>query len=117
MENLSALEKLDMQIALLELNQKSDLINIRNRLTLGNLVKSKLSSLFPGENNKENTVDAILSISAGMIAKRLVMGTSNNIGKQIIGKILEVAVTGIALKNASKVKAGGSYLLSLLFKK
>lgn len=108
---------LQESILLLETKQhnEKDLLKEQFRLSFDslkpiNLIKDAFEDLTNLSGLKGNALDASLSIATGYLSKKIVVGSSGNVFKNIFGSIVQVAVTSMALKNADEIKSMASRL-------
>jgi len=82
-----------------------------------NLIKSTFSELTSTPDFKENILDTTLGLAAGYLSKKMVVGATHNPLKQILGTVLQFAITNIVSKNTDGIKSTGDALLKRIFKK
>lgn len=80
-----------------------------------NLLKNTLKDFTSQPELKENIFDGVAGIATGYLSKKLLIGTSDNPLKKIVGTLFQVAITTLVAKNSSKIKAVGEVLLKHLF--
>lgn len=79
-----------------------------------NLIKDAFEDLTNLSGLKGNALDASLSIATGYLSKKIVVGSSGNVFKNIFGSLVQVAVTSMTLKNADQIKSMASRLKTYL---
>lgn len=120
MKNANALILLKENILLMELQQENDRILLKEEfkqtfeaLRPVNLLKNTFHDLVQSPDFKEDLVDSALGLATGFISKKLVVGNTHNPLKQILGVLLQLAITSIVTKNADVIK---SSLMTLINK-
>lgn len=118
MEKITSLVGLKESIILLEIQQayegqllKEQFKTTYQNLRPVNLIKNSFNELISGPNIKENLVDAVMSMAAGYLSKKAIIGGTHNPLKQIIGTLLQMGVTGIVAKNADGIKSTAMNLI------
>jgi hypothetical protein len=80
-----------------------------------NMIKSTLHEIGNSSDLKSNLLDATLGVGAGLLSKKLVVGSSNNFFKKIAGTLLEFGIATIIAKNSDKIKIVGKGLINGFF--
>lgn len=121
MKKKYTIHDLQESILLLETKQlnEKNLLKEQFRLSFDslkpiNLIKDAFEDLTNLSGLKGNALDASLSIATGYLSKKIVVGSSGNVFKNIFGSIVQVAVTSMALKNADEIKSMASRLKTYL---
>lgn len=121
MKKKYTIHDLQESILLLETKQlnEKNLLKEQFRLSFDslkpiNLIKDAFEDLTNLSGLKGNALDVSLSIATGYLSKKIVVGSSGNVFKNIFGSIVQVAVTSMALKNADEIKSMASRLKTYL---
>lgn len=112
MKKLNLNELLDQKIEQLTIQHKREFEELKEQfylvqssLTSTNIVQEGLNGFYQTVTNKENLVSTIVSIVGGYISKKVVVGSSENPIKKVMGNVLQFLVTAylskIKLKNQS----------------
>jgi len=124
MKNINSLEELRTEIALLELRQKranadlkENLLETFESLKPLNLVKSTLKELTSSPGFKGDLVNSVVGIGLGYVSKKVLIGNTHNMIKQVIGTMIQFGVTGLVSRNADGLKSGLKNAFNSLFKK
>lgn len=124
MKNINSLEELRTEIALLELRQKranadlkENLLETFDSLKPLNLVKSTLKELTSSPGFKGDLVNSVVGIGLGYVSKKVLIGNTHNMIKQVIGTMIQFGVTGLVSRNADGLKSGLKNAFNSLFKK
>jgi hypothetical protein len=80
-----------------------------------NMIKSTLQEISGSPNLKSNLLDATLGVGAGLLSKKLMVGSSNNIFRKIGGTLLEFGIATVVAKNSDKIKIIGKGLINNFF--
>lgn len=124
MQKITSITDLKLAIALLEVKQVSDgnmlkeeFRNTAESLRPVNLIKHTLKELTTEPDLKGDLLNASISLAAGFLSKKVAVGNTSNPFKQILGTLLQMAVTSIVSKNADGIKSTASTIISSLFSK
>ena len=82
-----------------------------------NLIKNALNELVTSPDFKGDIFDATLSLTAGYLSKKAVVGSTHNPLKQFFGTLLQMGVTSIISKNIPEIKSSLAYLVNNIFLK
>lgn len=118
MKKISTQAELRESILFLEskqTNEKAELIEqfkvTYESMKPGNLIKSKVNSIIGSPNLKENLLNAALSLAAGYLSKKAIIGSTNNPLRQMFGTLLQVGVTSLVAKNTEGIKSTAMSLI------
>ncbi len=110
MEKIPAIEKLKATILLLELQQAREEILLKEQfkttyesLKPANLIKNTLHELTAAPDFKGNILNTGLSLAAGYLSKKMVVGETHNPIKQILGTLLQVGITSLVSRNSAGI--------------
>ena len=105
MKKLNQNELLDQKIAQLTIQHKRELEELKEQfhlvqssLTSTNIVQEGINGFYQTVTNKENLVSTIVSIVGGYVSKKVVVGSSENPIKKVLGNVLQFLVTGYLSK-------------------
>lgn len=82
-------------------------------MKLVNLVKSSLKELTDSVEIKNNLFETIVSIVTGYLTKKLMISSSSNPFKKILGVLIQLGVTNLVAKNAEAIR---TYITELIDK-
>lgn len=118
MEKITSLVGLKESIILLEIQQayegqllKEQFKTTYQNLRPVNLIKNTVKELVATPEFKGNLVDTALSIAAGYLSKKVMVCSTINPIKQLLGAVLQIGVTGIVAKNADGIKSTAMNLI------
>jgi hypothetical protein len=77
-----------------------------------NLVKSVFKGAAGSQDLKEHLLNAAVGLTAGYLAKRLVVGDESSPFKRLLGALLSLGVTMVVAKNPEAVKEFGKKILN-----
>lgn len=77
-----------------------------------NLIKNSISELITSPALKEGLLNTTLSLAAGYLSKRVVVGSTHNPLKQLLGTFLQMGVTNIVSKNTDGIKSSVMSLIN-----
>ena len=111
MAQQTAAEKLKESIRLLEIRQAEEGEQLKEQfkatyesLKLVNLVKSSLKELTNSVEIKNNLFESIVSIVTGYVTKKLMISSTSNPFKKILGALIQLGVTNLVAKNAETIR-------------
>jgi hypothetical protein len=107
MNKINSTETLGQMISLLEQKQAIEAQSLRRQYRVAyesvkplNLVKSALDNVISSPDLKHNILNTVVGLTSGYISKKLLMGSSKNPFKRILGTVLQFAVTNIVAKQS-----------------
>ena len=112
MEKITTIAELNEAIRILEIKQKfeAELLKEEFKLTVEklkpvNLIKTAFHDLTTSPSFKVNLLDTTISMVAGFLTKKVMIGNTHNPIKQILGTVLQMGVTSIVSKNTTDIKS------------
>jgi hypothetical protein len=121
MENITTLTGLADSILLLEHKRVSerDLLELKvseitSRLTPLNIIKESLSELSLAKDFKADLLDTSMGLAAGYLSKKIIIGSTENPIKKVLGAILQIGVTSFVAKNNEGLGIAVKHLLNNL---
>ena len=124
MQKTTSIEELRASILLLEIKQLNEQALLKEELKITienlrpiNLIKNTLKDLTSEPDFKGELLSTSLSLAAGYLSKKVAIGSTNNPFKQILGTLLQLAVSSIVSKNADGIKSTASTIINNLFSK
>jgi hypothetical protein len=119
MKNVNAITLLKENILLLEIEQEKNRLLLKEEFKQTfelfrpvNLIKNTLNELTQSPEFKDNLIDSALGIATGFISKKIAVGNTHNPLKQMIGVIIQLAITNLVTKNADGIKSSLSKLIN-----
>lgn len=115
-----------LRLAILELEgqQKEDGIHVRaavNQVRESvkpiNLIKNSLQLLNEPADLKEHTLQTTLVLGIGILAKRIVIGSSSNPVKRLVGVAVQIGISNLLTQNPDVLNALGGVWSRLTSKK
>jgi len=111
MAKQTAVESLKESIRLLEIQQAEEGKILKEQfkityesLKLVNLVKSSLKELTDSVEIKNSLFESIVSIVTGYLTKKLMINSTSNPFKKILGALIQLGVTNLVAKNAETIR-------------
>lgn len=124
MQKITTAVDLKKTIQQLEIRQTNELLSLKEELHIihenlkpANLVKNTFRELTTAPEFKGNILDVALSLAAGYLSKKVVIGSTHNPLKQVLGTILQMGVTTMVSKNTDGIKSITAKLISSVFSK
>jgi triphosphoribosyl-dephospho-CoA synthetase len=110
MEKITTSYELKMAIQRLEAEQTAHLDDLKGqlhstyeRLKPANLLKSALNKITSTTYLNENVLSPIVALASGYIAKKITVGSSNNLFRKILGSFAQFEVTNVVSKHAKEI--------------
>ena len=75
-----------------------------------NLIKSTYEEVTTSPEIKGNIIKHILGLASGFLSKKIIVGTSHNPIKNVLGNLIQVAVGNVVSKHSDSIIAGGEEL-------
>ncbi len=112
MKKITTTIELRDEIALLKLYQKENGIALREEFMLVyesikpvNLIKNTVQELTSAPDFKGNLLNTTIGLGAGFLSKKIIVGATHNPLKQLLGTLLQVAITSVVSKNGDAIKS------------
>jgi hypothetical protein len=123
MEQITTTAQLHTAIQLLKTEQQNKGVLLKEQAKItyeslkpANLIKHALNEIVSVPDLKENVFATTLSLAAGYLSKKAMIGTTINPIKQLLGTLLQMGVTSVLANNKegimSAVKTGLSQLIT-----
>lgn len=81
-----------------------------------NLMKDTINQVAESTEIQNGVVNNGIGIATGYLTKKILLGSSTNPIKKILGTLVQIAVTNIAAKHGSSIQSGGKNLLLRMLK-
>jgi len=121
MKNMS---ELNSTILLLEKKQAVEGALLREQIKMTyeslkpvNIIMNTLEELVATPNFKDDLVNTSISLAAGYFSKKLAIGSSNNLLKQLLGGILQISVTNLVSRKSDNIRSKFMEILNVIFEK
>jgi hypothetical protein len=124
MENIMSIVELRESILLLEIKKSNDLRLLKEQFKITyeslkpvNLMKNKINDLIESPDLKETLLNTTLSLAAGYLSKKAIVGSTHNPLKQLLGMVLQIGVSSMVAKNTDEIKSTALNLLNKFISK
>lgn len=111
MAKMDSIEILNLAIAEMELKQAADKALLQEQfkityanLSPANLIKNTFKDLTHNDEFKDDILDTAIGLATGYLSKIVIIGNSHNPLKQLLGVVLQMAVTNIVTNNTDAIK-------------
>lgn len=118
MEIIKTTEELRSLIKQLETNQtnewelvKEQLVHTVEQLKPAHLIKSTLNDLSKDKEFTDEILDKTIGMAAGFLTKKVVVGTSENKGKQLLGTAIQWGISKFVSKHAAGIKSVATHII------
>ena len=105
MKELNETDTLNETIALLEYKQDRELMILKEQFQLTyeslkplNLIKNAFSEMTNSPDIKGNILNNVIGLSTGYLSKRILLGSTHNPIKRILGSVLQFVVANVVTK-------------------
>ena len=116
-------DSLNQRIILLENQQALEMKALREQFKLAyeslrpiNLIKSTFHDVTASPNLKGNIVDSAIGLAVGFLSRKVLVGSSHNPLKNIVGTMLQFAISNFASKHTDNIKTAGMNIFGRIFK-
>ena len=80
-----------------------------------NVIKRTINDLSSSEGLIENIISSLVGISSGFVSRKIVVGKSTSIFRNIFGTILQTAITNLIIRHPEMIKSIGSKIVDRFF--
>ena len=124
METITSVVSLKNAIQLLEAEQTVKGIILKEQFQLTfeslkpiNILKNTLKEVSSSPLLIDNILGSVVGLATGYLSKKIVVGASGNIFRNILGSILQFGVTNVVSRHPEGIKSIGQSIFQLLFRK
>lgn len=124
MANIDTTNDLREAIHAMELEQhakgqqlKEDFHTAYNSINPVKMIKDTIREISAPTGIVDNLIVGAVSLATGFLTKRLVVGTSTNIIRKLIGSVLQVGTTRVVSNSSGPLLAAGKFVTHLLSSK
>ena len=124
METIHSIAGLKNAILLLEAEQTVKGIVLKEQFKLTyeslkpiNILKNTLKEVSSSPLLIDNILGSVVGLATGYLSKKIVVGASGNIFRNILGSILQFGVTNVVSRHPEGIKSIGQSIFQLLFRK
>jgi hypothetical protein len=100
-----------------ELLLKEELCTLAQGLKPGNIIKSTFLDLSKSTDMKDSLINSSLSMAAGYVSKRLLVGQHASPFTKGLGMLVQIGISTIISKNSEKIKSGLAHIVTLFSNK
>jgi hypothetical protein len=124
MKNRNETEALNELIIIQERKYANDLAQLKNQFDVAyesvkpiNLVKNLFHEVTASPEIKNDLLSNVIGFGTGFLSKKLLLGSTHNPIKKVIGTLFEFAVANTVSKHSDSIKTIGGNLFKHFFKK
>lgn len=124
METISSTASLRNAIQLLEAEQTARGILLKEQFLLTyeslkpvNIIKNTLKEVTSSPNLINNIIGTTVGLATGYLSKKIVVGASANILRNLLGTVLQFGVTNVVSQHPDEIKSAGKSVFQLIFGK
>lgn len=110
----NTIQKLEIEQHIMGLELKEQYINTFNPI---NILKDSLKGVGTSPGIVENVIAGGAGLLSGYITRKVVVGSSANIFRKLIGSALQFGATSLVTQNAGTIMSVGQFLLNLFMSK
>ncbi|MEI7492094.1 MAG: hypothetical protein WCK92_11900 [Bacteroidota bacterium] len=118
MQNITSVSRLKDAIQLLEDRQafqgqmlKEQVYGTIEALKPGNILKNTISNLVSTPNLVDSVLSTVIGLGTGYLTKKIIIGTSGNIFRKLIGSAFQLGVTAFIAQHPNAVKSAGRFIM------
>jgi hypothetical protein len=111
MKKSNETDALNETIALLEYRQKQELRILKEQFEVTydslkplNIIKKAFGDMTTSSELKGNLINNVIGMSTGYLTKKLLLGSSHNPFKRILGNVLQFVITNVVTKHTDAGK-------------
>jgi hypothetical protein len=115
-------DALNEKIRLLQMKRERELNELKEHAHLAveslkpkNLLKSTYHKIVSSPEIKSDIVNNAIAIATGFLAKKMLMGSSKNPVKRMLGRALQFGIAAVVSKNSDAIRVAGEKLLLRIF--
>jgi hypothetical protein len=82
-----------------------------------NILRSTFNEIVTSPNLINNLLGTTVGLATGYLSKKLFVGASNNIFRNILGAFLKQGVTNVVAQHPDVIKSLGQYIFQFIFRK
>jgi hypothetical protein len=123
MKKKSEKDILNERIILLENKQTEKLKVIREQFHIAyeslkpiNVIKDVFHEVASSSEIKNDIVSNVIGLTTGYLSKKILLGSTHNPIKKIMGNLLQFAIANVASKHAETIKSAGENILQRILK-
>ena len=109
---LSLESKREYEVKLL----KEHLYSIHEELKPINLIKNDFKEITTSPEAKNTLIDNVIGLGTGYISRKILVGSSHNPIKNLLGTLLQFTISNMATKHSDKIKTAGENLFDRVIK-
>ena len=124
MQPITSVERLKNTIQLLEVEQAISwqLVNDQFKITYEslrpvNIIKNTVKDIVKSPDILTNILGAVVGMGTGYLSKKIVVGASSNIVRNILGSLLQVGVSNSVANHPDAIKSVGQYIFNHFLRK
>ena len=117
-------DTLNERIVVLERRQAMEMNALKEQFHLTyeslrpmNILKKSLSEIATAPGLKSGIINGVIGLATGYLSKKVLIGSSHNPIKRIIGTLMEYAIANVTAKHGDKIKWVGENILNKVFKR
>ncbi len=111
------IKNLETQCALEKNIMKEQFHLMQVSLKPANLIRNAVNEITESPDLKNNLVNYAVGLGTGYLTKKMVVGSTHNPLKNLLGTLLQFGVTNVVSKKSELIKSAGTGLLKLLLNK
>jgi len=124
MQNINSIAELKNAIQFLEVKRAAEgqLLKEQFYITFESLkpvsiLKNALNDIASSPYLIDNILGAVMGLFSGYMTKKIVVGTSGNLLRKLIGSVLQFGVTNLVSNHSDAIKSFGQYIVKHILRK
>jgi hypothetical protein len=124
MKNITSTAELKNTIQLLEVERvvNEQLLKEQFHITYEslkpvNLLKGTLKDISASPYLIDNILGTAMGLASGYLTKKIIVNTSGNMFRKLIGSVLQLGVTNVVAKHPDAIKSFGQFIFQHIFSK
>jgi len=113
----NAIQLLENKQVVLEQELKEQFFLTYESLKPINLIENTLKDIISSPYLTDNILATVTGMASGYISKKIVTGASDNAGRKLFGKILQIGVANFVAHHPEAIKIFGQFIFQHVFNK
>jgi len=116
-------ERLNERILFLQNKQAEQLQTLKDQFAVTyesvkpiNLIKNGLNEIASSPDIKNGILNNVIGLTTGYLSKKVLIGSSHNPIKKILGMLLQFAIANVVSKHSETIKSTGEYVVKRILK-
>lgn len=122
MQNITSTSELNNAIQLLEIEHTKNEQQLKNKIHFlrehfkpANILKNSLKNTISSPDLINDIISPAIVLATGYLTKKIVVGSSDNKGRKILGSALQYGITSFVAQHPDAIKSMGRFIVQHIF--